>query len=836
MPPQPPTLPIAAVIPAVRAALAAHPLVVVQAPPGAGKSTALPLELLNEDWLAGQSVIMLQPRRVAARAVAARLAEGLGEKVGGAVGYRVRFESRVSKQTRLEVVTEGILTRRLQRDPELAGVGLVILDEFHERSLNADLALALLREVQGALREDLRVLVMSATLDPDLPARLGAPLVESAGRAYPVEVRYLPTDPTGRVEDVVARKIRQSLEEDEGDILAFLPGVREIRGAAAQLADTGALVLPLYGDLGVAEQRRALIPDPDGRRKVVLATSIAETSLTIDGVRVVVDGGQSRTQAFDPATGLSRMVTGRVTRDSATQRAGRAGRTAPGVAYRLWSERTQPLLPLARPPEVLEADLAPLVLELAAWGAPDPAGLAWLDAPPAPRVETARALLRGLNALDDTGRVTPEGQRLLDFPTQPRLAHLLTGGTEAGLGPLAADLAALLEERDPLPPGSGADLTERVEALRAWRSGHGGRGDVAVLERIERLARQWRGLLDVRADDAEADPYDLGELIALAYPERLALPRDVLPGGLRGRFLLAGGQGVALPEGDALAGAAALAVAHLDARALNPNNAEGRIYLAAPLALSALEARAAWTESVRWDTRTGTLLAQNERRVGALVLGTRLLKELPAELRVEALTGAIRAEGLHLLTFSREAAGLRARVESLRHWHPDGDWPNLSDAALLGTLEDWLGPSLGTARTREDLERINLLPALQALLPWPLPQQLEDLAPTHLSVPTGSRIRLEYRADGSPPILAVKLQELFGLEQTPAVNGGRTPVLLHLLSPAGRPVQVTQDLRSFWNSSYFEVRKDLRGRYPRHPWPDDPWTHAPVKGIKRRGV
>ncbi|MBB6017717.1 ATP-dependent helicase HrpB [Deinococcus radiopugnans] len=829
-------LPIAEVIPALRAALAAHPLVVVQAPPGAGKSTALPLDLLQEDWLAGQSVIMLQPRRVAARAVASRLAEGLGEAVGETVGYRVRFESRVSAQTRLEVVTEGILTRRLQRDPELAGVGLVILDEFHERSLNADLALALLREVQGALREDLRVLVMSATLDPDLPVRLGAPLVESAGRAYPVEVRYLPTDPVGRVEDAVARKVRQALAEDEGDILAFLPGVREIRGAAAQLTDSGALVLPLYGDLSVKEQRRALLPDPAGRRKVVLATSIAETSLTIDGVRVVVDGGQSRTQAFDPATGLTRMVTGRVTRDSATQRAGRAGRTAPGVAYRLWSERTQPLLPPARPPEVLEADLAPLVLELAAWGAPDPTALAWLDAPPAPRVDTARLLLRGLNALDDTGRVTPEGQRLLEFPTHPRLAHLLTGGAQAGLGPLAADLAALLEERDPLPPGSGADLTERVAALRDGRAGRGDRGDAAVLERVERLSRQWRGLLGVRPDNAEPDAYALGELIALAYPERLALAREVLPGGARGRFLLAGGQGVALPEGDALAGAPALAVAHLDARALNPQNAEGRIYLAAPLALSTLDARAGWAEAVRWDARTGTLLAQRERRVGALILETRPLKDLPAELRVAALAGAIRAEGLHLLTFSREAEALRARVQSLRHWHPEADWPDLSDAALLDTLEGWLGPVLGTARTRDDLGRLNLLPALEALLPWPLPQQLGDLAPTHLTVPTGNRIRLEYRADGSPPILAVKLQELFGLEQTPAVNGGRTPVLLHLLSPAGRPVQVTQDLRSFWNSSYFEVRKDLRGRYPKHPWPDDPWTHAPMKGTKRRGV
>ncbi len=831
---QPPPLPIAEVIPAVRAALAAHPLVVVQAPPGAGKSTALPLELLREEWLAGQSVILLQPRRVAARAVASRLAEGLNEAVGQTVGYRVRFESRVSAQTRLEVVTEGILTRRLQRDPELSGVGLVILDEFHERSLNADLALALLREVQGALRGDLRVLVMSATLDPDLPGRLNAPLVESAGRAYPVEVHYLPADPVGRVEDTVARQVRQALAEDEGDVLAFLPGVREIRGAAAQLADTGALVLPLYGDLSVREQRRALLPDPEGRRKVVLATSIAETSLTIDGVRVVVDGGLSRTQAFDPATGLTRMVTGRVPRDSAAQRAGRAGRTAPGVAYRLWSERTQPLLPPARPPEVLEADLAPLVLELAAWGTPDPADLAWLDAPPAPRVETARALLRGLNALDSAGRVTPEGQRLLEFPTHPRLAHLLTGGAGAGLGPLAADLAALLEERDPLPPGSGADLTERVGVLRSWRAGQGGRGDVAVLERVERLSRQWRSLLGLQADNAGPDPYALGELIALAYPERLALAREAGAGGVRGRFLLAGGQGVALPEGDALAGAPALAVAHLDARAVNPGHAEGRIYLAAPVAGSTLDARAQWTETVRWDARTGTLLAQRERRVGALVLETRPLKEVPAELRMEALAGAIRSEGLHLLNFGREAQSLRARVQSLRHWQPDGDWPDLSAPALLDTLEDWLGAFLGTARTRDDLGRIDVLPALQASLLWPLPQQLQDLAPTHLTVPTGSRIRLEYRTDGSPPILAVRLQELFGLADTPAVNVGRTPVLLHLLSPAGRPVQVTQDLRSFWNSSYFEVRKDLRGRYPKHAWPDDPWTHAPMKGTRRR--
>ncbi|WP_309570045.1 ATP-dependent helicase HrpB [Deinococcus sp.] len=829
-----PDLPIAEVIPAVRAALAAHPLVVVQAPPGAGKSTALPLALLGEPWLAGLDVVMLQPRRVAVRAVAARLAEGLGEDVGGTVGSRVRFESRVSPRTRLEVVTEGILTRRLQRDPELRGVGLVILDEFHERSLNADLALALLREVQGALRDDLRVLVMSATLNADLPGRLGAPLVASEGRTYPVDIRYATVDPTGRIENAVAQAVRRALENDPGDILVFLPGVREIRGVQGLLADVDAVVLPLYGDLPLEGQQRALRPFAGGRRRLILATSIAETSLTIDGVRVVIDSGQSRTQSFDPGTGLTRMVTSRVTRDSATQRAGRAGRTAPGVAYRVWSERTHALLPQARPPEIMEADLTPLTLELAQWGSPEPASLEWLDAPPAPRIEAARTLLRGLDALDDDGRVTPLGRRLLDFPTHPRLAHLLLSGHADGLGALAADVAALLEERDPLPPGSGSDLTDRVVALRLWRrAGAGGdsRGDAAVLERVERLSRQWRRTLDVPADDSAPAAWDVGTLVALAYPERIALVREVQAGRLPGRFLLAGGQGAALPEGDALVGAATLAVAHLDAR-----QAEARIYLAAPIDPQAMRGRAVWRDAVHWDARTGTLVAQQNLGLGALVLDSRPLKDVPAGQRVEVLAAAIRSEGLHLLTFPADAAQFRARVGSLRAWHPGEDWPDLSDGGLLGSLEAWLGPALERARTRDDLARVDVRPGLTALLPWNLMRELDERAPTHLTVPTGSRIRLEYRDAGEPPILAVKLQELFGLADTPTVDQGRRPVLLHLLSPAGRPVQVTQDLRSFWNSSYFEVRKDLRGRYPKHPWPDDPWSHRPMKGITKRGV
>ncbi|WP_241191160.1 MULTISPECIES: ATP-dependent helicase HrpB [Deinococcus] len=812
-------------LPALRAALNLHPLVILQAPPGAGKSTGLPLELLSEPWLSGQRLLLLQPRRVAARAVAARLAATLGEKVGETVGLRVRFETLVSARTRLEVVTEGILTRRLQHDPELKGVGLILFDEFHERSLNADLALSLVREVQGALRDDLRVLIMSATLDPSLPARLGThiPILESLGRSYPVDVRYLAADPADPA-SAVAGAVTRALASDEGDILAFLPGVAEIRRNMAALRERHpeVSVLPLYGDLPIAEQNRAIVPDP-ARRKVVLATSIAETSLTLDGVRVVIDSGLTRTQQFDPGSGLSKMVTSRVTRDSADQRAGRAGRTAPGVAYRLWSERTQPLLAAARLPEILSADLAPLLLEVAGWGA-DVTALPWLDAPPPPRVATAQSLLTELSALQG-GRITPQGRELLDLPTHPRLAHLLSQGASLGLGPLAADLAAVLEERDPLPRSAGSDVARRVWALRQHRSGGRGEGDRAILERIERLSRQWRSLLRVRPDDTSPDPEQVGQLLHLAYPERAAQLR---PGTLD-RYLLAGGQGARLPEGDDLAGQPYVVAAHLDA-----GSGEGRIYLAAPLSEAVLSAQAVTSDVVEWDSRTGTLTAARERRFGRLLLGTQPLQQVPEALRVSAVRSAVLREGLGSLSWTNEARQWQARVLSLRAWRAGEEWPDVSDAALLERLDDWLTPHLGTVRRREDLGKIQLLSALHPLLPWPLPRQLDELAPTQLSVPSGHSIKLEYRPDGDAPILAVKLQELFGLADTPTVNAGRAPVLLHLLSPARRPVQITQDLRSFWQSGYFEVRKDLRGQYPKHPWPDDPWTAQATRATKKR--
>ncbi|PYE53550.1 ATP-dependent helicase HrpB [Deinococcus yavapaiensis] len=814
------TLPILDVLPDLRASLHDRPLVLLSAPPGAGKSTVLPLELLEASWLAGQKIVMLQPRRVAARSVAARMAELLGEDVGETVGYRVRFESRVSSKTRVEVVTDGILTRQLQRDPELAGVGLVIFDEFHERSLQGDVAFVLAREAQGALRDDLRLLVMSATLEGDLAGKLGgAPTVASQGRPFPVEVRYLPQDPTGSVAENVTSAVTRALDEHEGDVLAFLPGVGEIKRAHEALSDRHASVrvLPLYGDLPLSQQRAAIVPDPQGRRRVVLATSIAETSLTLEGVRIVVDGGFSRVPTFDARTGLTSLVTTRVTKDAAHQRAGRAGRTAPGVAYRLWSERTHALLPEKRKPEILEADFASTLLELAQWGVTNVTSLPWPDVPPSRNVEAALDLLVNLDAFAD-GRITKRGAELLTFPTHPRIAHLLLEGRDAGLASLACDVAALLEERDPLGRDDSADFSSRVSGLRRNRRS-------PAFARIEQLARSWRRLLNAPVHDEEPDPHEVGSLIAFAYPERVAKLRA----GSRDRYLLANGRGVRLREGDSLMGAPLLAVAHLDAL-----QADGRVFLAAPLSASALEARVQEVDEVRWDDRDGTFVAQRERRVGAIVLSAEPLRSVPRDLRVKALLGALRREGLSLLRWTEAARQLQARVLSVRAWRPDEGWPDFSDEALSASLEDWLAPYLEGGRSRDDFSKVDVAELLRHALPWNLVGRLVDLAPESLTVPSGHAVRLAYAPDATAPILAVKLQELFGLADTPTVNEGRVKVLLHLLSPARRPVQVTQDLKSFWERGYPDVKKELKGRYPKHPWPDDPWTAVPTRGTKPR--
>ncbi len=834
------SFPVLAIMSELRAKLETNRIVILTAPPGAGKSTVVPLELLNEPWLKAKKIVMLQPRRLAARAVAARMAAQLGQSVGQTVGYQVRLERKISNSTRLEVVTEGILTRRVQSDPMLEGVGLVIFDEFHERSLHADTALALVREVQAALREDLRVLIMSATLNAEqLSSLLNAPVIASVGRAFPVEIKYAPTDPDD-VLRAVLRTVRQALEQHEGDILVFLPGASEIKRIEAGLNDLEHVaVRPLYGDLPLEAQQAAILPGNE--RRVVLATNIAETSLTIEGVRVVIDSGLARVSKFDAGTGFTRLETTRITVDSADQRAGRAGRVAPGICYRLWTPATQASLNLQRNPEILEADLAPLALEVAAWGSAD---LQWLTAPPVGALSSAKALLENLNAIAQ-GVITAHGRSMHALGTHPRLAHLLLEGYRLGFGNLASDLGALLEERDPLPKDSGVDAELRLNALNAWRQkpssseatqarqvrfwGQDARhmnqssssgADIAVLKRLDQLAASYRAKLP-NTSSHQIPAHTVGRLIALAYPERIARRREAS----RERYKLASGRGVKIPQHDLMADETWLAVAHMDA-----GTDEGRVYLAAsldPKDLMLLEC-----DVVAWDSRNGVLMAQREQRIGEITLETRVLKDLPLETRVRALCEAIRSEGLKLLEWTDAALQWQARISSLRVWGQD--FPDVSNTALLETLELWLAPFLNGVRSRDDFKKINLLEALASILTWQQNQQLERLAPAKLDVPSGSRIKLEYAMDGSLPVLAVRLQEVFGWVSTPSVNDGRVKVLMHLLSPAYRPVQVTQDLRSFWQNTYPSVRKELKIKYPKHSWAENPLTAQAVRGVKRK--
>jgi ATP-dependent helicase HrpB len=828
----PADLPVFEILPQLRAALKTHRVVILTAPPGAGKSTLVPLELLREPWLAGagsvnSGIVMLQPRRLAARAVASRMASQLGEPVGKTVGYQVRLERKTSQDTRLEVVTEGILTRRLQSDPTLEAVGLVIFDEFHERSLHADTALALIREVQSALRDDLRVLVMSATLDAEHLSRVlgDAPVISSAGRAFPVEIKYTSRDPEDAIRAVVST-VRRVLEDHAGDVLVFLPGAAEINRVERMLDDLEPVdVRPLYGDLPLEAQQAAIMPGPN--RRVVLATNIAETSLTIEGVRVVIDAGLARASRFDQGSGFTKLETVRITRDSADQRAGRAGRVAPGVCYRLWSESTQAGMIAQRSPEILEADLAPFALELAAWGSSE-ADLQWVTPPPVTAMKQARVLLTNLNALEPNqtvGKITSHGRAMHALSTHPRLAHLLLEGKRLGFAALACDLAALLEERDPLPRDAGADAMLRLEALRSWRVNQGSSGaSTNALKRIDQLAASYRGKLEVRPNQTILEPLMVGRLIALAYPERIAQQRT----GARERYKLASGRGVRLPSQDVLSNDPWLAVAHLDA-----GSDEGRIWLAAPIDPRDLQSES--RDVIAWDARTGTLMAQREQRIGELVLETKPLTNIPEETRAKALCEAIRREGLEVLPWTDQTRQLQARAASLRVWRPEDDFPDLSDIALIETLEDWLASFLTGIRKRDDFAKLDLETALKSALSYQQSQRLETLAPSKLHVPSGSNIKLEYAMDGGTPVLAVRLQEVFGLLETPTINEGRTVVLLHLLSPAYRPVQVTQDLRSFWQNTYPNVRKELGRRYPKHFWPEDPWTAQAVRGaVKRR--
>ena len=847
-------LPIHEVLPAIRQALAAHPIVVLTAPPGSGKTTGVPLALLDEAWLGERRIVMLEPRRLAARAAAARMAASLGQAVGQTVGYQIRFESKISAATRIEVVTEGILTRRIQSDPGLEKTGLVIFDEFHERSLHADLGLALCLDLMAGLRDDLRLLIMSATLDTDALAQfLGqAPVITGTGLSYPVTVSYLerlPDQGDGlhgpRLADHIARLtaagIRQALEERQGDILAFLPGSGEIRRAHALLAgqcsefDIG--IYPLFGDLPQAAQDRALLPSPTGKRRVVLATSIAETSLTIEGIGAVVDSGWSRVPVFDPNSGLTGLSTVRVTKAAADQRRGRAGRLGPGHCYRLWTGAIDHNLALFSQPEILLADLAPLALNLALWGVADPGRLSWLDPPPKGAFAQGRELLRDLEALDRHGHITDTGRRMAALALHPRLAYMLIVAASHGELEKACDLAALLSERDMMSNGAGsrhADIDERLEMIELYR--RRGAGAVQALGvspgicgRIVKASAEWKRTLASRKE-APRKPAGLtsAALASLGYPDRIARKR---PGGGE-QYLLASGRGVRLASGDPLRNSEFLAVAQLDAGRI-----EGRIYLAGALDLDDIRTlhgpRLRREEEVEWNEREGIVCARQVTRLAKLVIAEQTLAKPDPELVATALIDGIRRAGLAVLPWNDEARELQARILSLGKWRPDQGWPDVSEERLCETLADWLKPYLNNCRSLAQLTRLKLSEILLNLLSWPQQKLLAEGAPTHIQVPSGSRHRLHYAA-GEPPVLAVRLQEMFGLADTPRVSWGQVPCLLHLLSPARRPIQITQDLKGFWDNTYHQVKRELQGRYPKHFWPDNPWEAMPTGRTKRR--
>lgn len=807
--------PVDQIIPRLGEALGRHPCALLVAEPGAGKTTRVPLKLLDAPWLGRRKIVMLEPRRLAARNAAHRMAETLGEEVGETVGYTVRLERRVSPRTRIEVVTEGILTRRLQQDPELAGTGLVIFDEFHERSLDADLGLALTLDVQRGLRDDLKILVMSATLDAArLAAHLGdAPVIDAPGRVFPVETRYLDKAQRQTIAGDAVRAVHRALDETAKSILVFLPGEAEIRRTGEALNSGGlpgnTVVRPLYGAMSFAEQDAAIRPSPAGERKIVLATTIAETSLTIDGIGAVIDTGFKRVPRFDPASGMTALETVRVSLASADQRRGRAGRLGPGIGYRLWPEAETRALKPHDDPEIFMADLAPLVLELAAWGVTEPQSLPWLDPPPAAPFAQAQDLLRRLEAIDSGGRITAMGKDMVRLPLHPRLAHMVVKGRSA----LAADLAAMLSERDGLPRDTGADITARLSHLR------GGARD-----RIRQAARQIRQIAGI-AD--EPGGVSAGVLIALAFPDRIAQRR----GGDR-RYRLSGGGGAVLPEHDALMTQDFLAVATTDGA-----SGDQKIFLAAPLSLSEIEEHFAGQiearDGVFWDGRARAVSASRSRRLGAVVLEEKPSAHADPSLIAAAMSQGVREMGLSALPWSDGAKALRARAMFLRRLYPEDGWPDLSDEALLASLDAWLTPYLAGISRKAHLDRLDMHQILQGMIPHDLLRRMDRLAPVRIEVPSGADVRIDYETEGDP-VLRVRLQEMFGLARTPAIAEGRSPLRIELLSPAGRPLAVTQSLETFWTNGYPSVRSDMRGRYPKHAWPEDPLNAAPVKPRRLR--
>ncbi|SKB41319.1 ATP-dependent helicase HrpB [Parapedobacter luteus] len=817
-------LPIVAAIPQVRQHLATQNTLILSTPPGAGKSTIIPLSLLDEPWLAGRKIVMLEPRRLAASSIAHRMASLLGEKAGETVGYRVRFENQTSARTRIEVVTEGILTRMLHQDNALEDVGIVIFDEFHERRLHTDLSMVLCRESQQVLRADLRLLVMSATLDTSqLAALLHAPVVESQGRLYPVDIIHTEEPDLRELPTQCARTILRALREQQGDILAFLPGEAEIR-ACEQLLLTnpvGAAIHPLYGQLSLAEQHAAIQPNRNGKRKIVLATAIAETSLTIEGITVVVDCGYTRTMVFDPPSGLSRLKTARISVDAANQRTGRAGRLGPGTCYRMWTAATEQRMAAYRTPEILEADLTSLLLDTAQWGVHDLNQLDWLTPPPPPAVVQARDLLHGLGAIDG-GKVTLHGKAVHALPCHPRIAHMLLEGKRLGMSGLATDIAALLDERDPLGREAGTDINLRIDTLRKHRAYT---KQSRRLDNIEKIARSYRKLLGTHEDNGPVDSYHTGILLARAYPERIAKARD----DGKGTYHLANGKQAVIPSGDDLALEPWLAIALLDAR-----DGLGKVFLASPLNPADLFPFAQITERMFWNTQKGGIIATRDHRIGSVTLASSPIAVADSASMTSILCDAIRSEGTQLLNWTDAVLQWQNRVLSLRQWRPHEDWPDVSTASLLHRPEQWLSPYLQGILKADELKKLDVLHMLHHSLEYEQQQALDRLTPTSITVPSGSAAKLRYSALGEPPVLAVRLQEVFGMMDTPKVNDGRTAVVLHLLSPGFKPVQVTGDLRSFWKTAYFEVRKELKRRYPKHAWPEDPLTAQAVQGVPKK--
>jgi len=822
--------PIQSLLPAVLETLEAHPRLVLEAPPGAGKTTQVPLALLACSWRQGRKILMLEPRRVAARSAAGFMAQQLGQAVGKTVGYRIRFESKISADTQIEVLTEGLLTRRLQDDPMLEDVAAVIFDEFHERHLPGDLGLAMALDVQQQLRPDLRLLIMSATLDGEaLAAKLQAPRLVSAGRSYPVAIQHFPARNDEALAWQCRRAIEMALEKHPGDILVFLPGRREIQQLQDILQGLEALAetVPLHGDLPIEQQARALQAAPDARRRVVLASNVAESSVTLPGVRVVIDTGLAREPRFDPNSGFSRLQTVAISLASAEQRAGRAGRVSEGWCYRLWpaSQRLEPM----RRAEIQHSELSTLALELAAWGGSE---LPFVDAPPVGPLQAGRDLLRDLGALDADARITPLGKRMLALGTHPRLAAMLLAVDDATEQALACDLAALVEARDPLIGGRRDDWQSRWLALADFRAGKRVQGaSAAGLKQLDQSAAQWRKRIRCELRPPETvSAHRLGDVLLHAYPDRIGKQHDSEPL----RYTLASGRMARLHPESTLYGEPWLCVSDLKFEAK-----EALILRAAPLDEQRLRddfpERFREDDVVRWDDTRNALLSRREKRFAQIVLSSQSLGKVDSDLAAEALCGVVRQKGLAVLPWSNRAVQFRQRVACLRQWIPGEAWPDCSDAALIQDLEKWLKPALLGKSRLDALSPEALSDALYAMADWSTKQRIDRLAPTVLKVPSGLERSLQY-AEHGPPVLAVKLQELFGLAQSPTLADGRITVMLHLLSPGGKPLQITQDLKNFWNSTYAEVKKEMKGRYPRHPWPDDPWNAPATHRAKPRGT